>query len=115
MEEEIIENACIKSTMLGIEDHDVMSFYLYLDYGGRGQGAGGYCLDSYSREMDKRIGWAGGIAMIRAILEVVGVRKWEDLPGKNIRVKHTDSNVSAVGNILRDKWCNFGALAKEYK
>ena len=41
---EEIKNAIITGTYLGIEDHGILTFWLYLDYGGSGQGFGGYQL-----------------------------------------------------------------------
>ena len=43
---EEIKNAIITGTYLGIEDHGILTFWLYLDYGGSGQGFGGYQLDN---------------------------------------------------------------------
>lgn len=111
------KNAVIESTMLGVEDHGIMSFYLYLDYGGSGQGAGGYCLDTAVKNMlgnfDHREGTAKGMNLIMKILDVVGVEKWEDLKGKHIRVKADDGKVYEIGNFLKEKWFNFGTFFKE--
>jgi len=110
------KNAIIESTMLGIEDHGIMSFYLYLNYGGSGQGAGGYCLDTPIKENGtflRRVGTAEGLSLIMEIMEVVGVQKWEDLPGKHIRVKANQGKVYVIGNILKDKWLDFELFFKE--
>ena len=37
-----IRNAVIQSTMLGYEDHGILTCFLHLDYSGAGQGFGGY-------------------------------------------------------------------------
>lgn len=113
-----IKNAIIKSTMLGIEDHGIMSFYLNLDYGGSGQSAGGYCLDNPIHQGNtfiRRIGTAGGMSLIMEIMEVVGVGKWEDLKNTHIRVKADNSKVYAIGNILKDKWVDFELFFEEIK
>ena len=89
-----IKNAKIKSTMLGKEDHGIMSFMLYLDYGGSGQGFGGYSLGGNSYKIIKRI------------LEVVGVNSWEDLKGQVVRVKAEHNKVHSIGNFLEDDWLN---------
>jgi len=105
-----IKNAIITSTMLGIEDHGVFSFSLGLDYGGGGQGAGGYCLDEpikHKGKFQKRQGTAIGTELIAEILRVVGVMKWEDLKGKHIRVKASHFKVYAIGHILKDDWLDF--------
>jgi len=112
------KNAKITSTMLGIEDHGILSFYLYLDYGGSGQGAGGYSLDTPIKTGNtflRRVGTAEGLSLIMEILEIVGVGKWEDLPGKYIRVQADQAKVHAIGNVIKDKWLNFETFFKEIK
>uniref|UniRef100_A0A6M3LCX9 Uncharacterized protein n=1 Tax=viral metagenome TaxID=1070528 RepID=A0A6M3LCX9_9ZZZZ len=115
MKESTIRNARIGSTVLGSEDHGIMSFYLNLDYGGGGQGAGGYALDEYDKSLDRRIGRGHGIEIIKRILVTVGVSKWEDLPGKYVRCEQTDSKVLGIGHIIEDKWLNFKELIEELK
>lgn len=115
MEQKIeIKNAIIKSTMLGREDHGLMTFMLYLDYGGGGQGAGGYRLDSYDKEKKCSIGTAMGLEFIMKILEAVGVEKWEDLKGKHIRVKTSHNKVHEIGHFLKDNWLNFEQFGKSF-
>ena len=112
------KNAKIKSTMLGIEDHGIMSFMLHLDYGGSGQGAGGYCLDTPIHQGEtfiKRVGTAGGMSLIIEIMKVVGVEKWEDLPGKVIRVKAEQSKVHAIGHFMDDEWLDFPRFFEDFK
>ena len=43
---------------------------------------------------------------ISKVLEVVGVDKWEDLPGKYIRFEDNGwgSKVTKIGNIIEEKW-----------
>ena len=111
-----IKNAKITGTMLGTEDHGVMSFWLYLDYGDSGaQGAGGYVLDSYDRTLDKRVAskWCG--EAVAEVLRVVGVESWEKLKGQHIRVKADYNKVHAIGNLLKDKWMDFDSFFKEAK
>jgi hypothetical protein len=106
-----IKNAIIESTMLGIEDHGIFTFWLYLKYDGSGQGAGGHALDdaikNYEGKFLCRIGTAGGMSIIMEILKVVGVEKWEDLKGKIIRVKAESSKVHAIGNVIKENWLDF--------
>ena len=112
----IPRNATIRSTMLGVEDHGIMTFMLDLDYGSSGQGAGGYALDGKPRTPSgERRGVEGSIVLIRKILEIVGVEKWEDLPGKHIRVWQDNSNVYAIGHITKDNCLNFQEFFDAYK
>ncbi len=112
-----LKNALIEDTMLGYEDHGIMTCFLYLDYGDSGaQGAGGYCLDTPKKEKDgkfSRKGVALGMDLIMRILNIVGVSKWEDLKGKHIRVKASLSGVQAIGNFLKDDWLDFKEFYKE--
>lgn len=101
------KNARILSTMLGTEDHGILTCWLHLEYDGSGQGFGGYALDAPNgkRNTDfKRIGCAWGMQLIKAILETVGVEKWEDLPGKYIRVMAEHSKVHGIGHIIKENW-----------
>lgn len=64
----------IKATFLGIEDHGLFTFVLYIDFGHSGQGFGTYDL-TYKKY---------GIKALRKILEAVGVDSWEQLVGHEI-------------------------------
>lgn len=108
------KNAKIVSTMLGYEDHGIFTFMLQLDYGGSGQGAGGYGLDEWNETLSKREGTKYGMDMLIAILETVGVREWEELVGKYVRVKTEHDKVHAIGHPLKDKWLNFEHFSKKY-
>lgn len=108
MKEEI-QNAEIKSTMLGYEDHGILTWFLHLNFGGSGQGFGGYAMDSYSKTKEKRIPSEILGVHLQQILEVVGVEKWEDLEGKHVRIKREEGwngKIIALGNFLEDKWFN---------
>jgi hypothetical protein len=90
------KNAKIKSTHLGLEGHNIFTCLLNLDYGGSCQGFGGHSLkfDQY------------GIEYLNRILKTIGVRSWEELPGKMIRVKADNCKVHAIGHIIEDRWFN---------
>ncbi|MDX9781240.1 MAG: hypothetical protein RBT66_09415 [bacterium] len=99
-----IKNAKIIGTMLGIEDHSILTCWLYLNYDGAGQGFGGYALDTYDKVKSGRIGTAFGMEFIRRIMEVVEVEKWEDLTGQYCRVFADHSRVYKIGHIIKDQW-----------
>lgn len=100
------KNAIITGTSLTIADHGLLSAWIYLDYGGSGQGFGGYSLylpkDFSHHEIAS--GYAGHF-IFRTIV-IAGVEKWEDLKGKTIRVKCEHSKVHAIGHIVKDDWFN---------
>lgn len=105
------ENARIENTMLGIEDHGIMTCWVYLDYGGAARGFGGYSLDQSAGKE----GHAKSILFIRKILETVGVGKWEELRGKYVRVRTSYNKVHAIGHIIEDKWLAPSEFFKESK
>lgn len=102
-----IRNAKITGTMLGYEDHGILTCMVSLDYGGSAQGFGGYGLDTPEKKGGKpytRRGTAYGMEFIRQILETVGAQTWEGLIGKFVRVEAEFTKIHRIGNILEDKW-----------
>ena len=115
MSEYITENAIIRSTMLGLEGHNIMTFRLDLNFGGSGQSFGNWSLDTYDDAEEERVGTAAGMNIIMHLLKVVGVSKWEDLKGKHIRAVHTDSDIKLIGHIMEDKWLNLADFQEKEK
>ncbi len=107
-DDKIIENGKIISTMLGIEDHGILTCMIRIDYGCGGQGFGGWALDEPIRDENdkfiKRVGSQIGMQFIRRILEVLEIDDWERLPGTPCRVEHTRSKVFRIGHYLNDEW-----------
>lgn len=102
-----ISNAKITKVTLGYEDQSILTFGLVLEIaGGCGCVYGGYALDSYDKEKKKRILNAKSMECLTEIMRVVGVRNWEDLNGKYIRVKidGLGSPLTTIGNIMEEKW-----------
>ena len=88
----MIENAKITGTELGGDERGP-SFWLYLDYGGSGQGFGGY-----------RLGGEFTHYVIMGILDTLEIARWEDLKGKPCRAKIEDGTIVSVGHYLKDQW-----------
>lgn len=102
-----IKNAIITSTHLGCEDHGIFTCYLHLDYGGSGQGFGGYALDKHNGnrgEGSERLGTAYGMEFIRRILSTLEISQWEKLPGTHVRVVASHEKVLSIGHIIKDRW-----------
>jgi len=96
-------NAIIESATLTTDDHGCLSGWINLDYGGSGQGFGGYALylpQSFSHHdmMSVAGHW------IWRVMEVAGVVRWADLPGKTVRVKASFDKVDGIGHITKDDW-----------
>lgn len=101
-------NAIITETMFGREDHGILTFMIFVKFGGCGCGIGGYALDMYDRQIERRVYSARGMEAIANILDVVGVDSWEKLKGSYIRVKDAGwgNPISEIGNLMEDKWFN---------
>jgi hypothetical protein len=112
-----VVNAKITGTHLGIEDHGILTFFLYLEFDGYHQGFGGYALDTYDKENKMRIGTAYGTDCILNILKVLEVNKWEDLKGKYVRIKRDgtwNEPITEIGHIVNNKWFNIKELADKH-
>lgn len=103
-----IKNAKITSTMLGREDHGIMTFMIFVEMDACGCGIGGYALDHYDRTAEKRVFTAKGLEAVSKILEIADVDTWEKLPGKYIRIKDNGwgSTIDEIGHLIKDKWFN---------
>jgi hypothetical protein len=100
-----IRNAIISSVSIDTGDRGLLTAWLHLDYGGSGQGFGGYALylpKSYSHHNLESV---AGHFIFRC-MEIAGVEKWENMKGKTIRVKASHSKVEAIGHIVKDDWFN---------
>lgn len=104
-------NAKITDTFLGIEDHGIFTFCLYLYYDHAHQGYGHYALEECGK------GYPYSADVIKQILKIVGVTKWEDLVNKLIRIRVSGAGcgkkIEAIGNILEDEWFSFEDFYEE--
>lgn len=78
------EIAKIERTHLGFEDHDILTGFLHVTYGGASQGIGGYAIATVAGPY------------IQRTLQACGVRSWEKLVGRTIYVL-TNENRRVVG------------------
>lgn len=110
-----IKNAQIVSTMLGREDHGIMTFMITIKFGACGCAVGGYALDGYDRETKTRVFCAKSMEAISKVLDVVGVDTWEQLPNKYIRIKDQGwgKTIDEIGNLMEDKWFNLREFFSE--
>lgn len=100
-------NAVIERATITNDDHGLLSAWLHLDYGGAGQGFGGYALylpKSFTHHNPAGPNYAGHF--IWRCMEVAGVHEWSQLKGKTIRVRCEHSKVHAIGHIVKDDWFN---------
>jgi hypothetical protein len=94
-----IQNARIRKAIIEIDDHGILIGTLRFDLDGSTQGFGGWNLEGQPKWM-------------RRVLETVGVKKWEELPGKNLRISGSFEKVAKIGHIIEDRWFD---PVKEFK
>lgn len=99
------KNAIIESASLSFGDRGFLDCSLMLDYGGSGQGFGGYVLYLPKSWAHHELKSVAGHFIFR-VLEVAGVESWDKLKGRTIRVKAEHCKVHAIGHIVRDDWFN---------
>lgn len=99
----MIKNAIIESATLSTEDYGCLSSWVTFDYGGSGQGFGGYALYlPKSFKHHEMMSTAGH--WIWRVMEVAGVTQWDRLKGKTVRVRIEDGLVKAIGHIVKEDW-----------
>lgn len=76
--------ATIKNTMLGIEDHGIMSVSLPMEWPGGGVSFGGYALDKYNKLIEAREATTYGMDFIMQVMYTVGSYTWEGIKGKQV-------------------------------
>lgn len=99
-----IKNAVITDVRFDVERG--LSVWITLDYGGSGQGFGGYLLYAPKGWVAHNKGGDFTGHFIWRVLETAGVEEWSKLVGCTIRVKATFGKVEAIGHIIKDKWFN---------
>ena len=101
-----IKNAKITGVSLTMADHGILTFQIFIEGGGWACSIGNYVNGKgYLGAKHWEVHGSGLVAMMK-IMDVVGVKKWEDLTGKYIRVVDNDwgSTITKIGNILKDEW-----------
>ena len=100
------KNAIIESVSIDDGDRGLLTAWLHLNYGGSGQGFGGFNL--YLSKDHSHFTNKGDFAghFIFRCMEIAGVTKWQDIKGKTVRVRADHGRVEAIGHIVKDDWFN---------
>lgn len=97
-----IKNAIIESASLTIVN-GLLDGWIFVDYGGSGQGFGGYALYLPKSYKNHELNSVAGHFIFR-VMEVAGVTEWDKLKNKAIRVKSNHAGIYAIGHIIKDDW-----------
>jgi hypothetical protein len=103
MKEYEIKNAVIEKADITTGERGFLDAWLSLNFGGTGQGFGGFALylpKSYSHHSILSV---AGHHIFR-IMEIAEVEKWSQLPGKTIRVEGSWTEIKRIGHIVKDDW-----------
>jgi len=98
-----IINAVIERADISTEERGFLYCWLHLDYGGTGQGFGGYTLYLPKTWTHHNMLSPAGHFIFR-VMEIAGVTKWDQLKGKTIRVMHNNSTIHSIGHIVKNDW-----------
>lgn len=102
-----IVNAIISDTAITIERGFALDSWVHLDYGGSGQGFGGYVLGGTpGTKAGDHTGGNYAAEWLIGVMRAAGVESWSSLKGKAVRVKLSEpglaGSIVAIGHIIKD-------------
>jgi hypothetical protein len=99
------ENAVIDYAEIRNDDHNVLTAWIGLDFGGTHQGFGGYALYlPPTFDHHKMNGPAGHF--IDRCMRIAGVSKWSEMKGRTVRAERDSllGPIKGIGHIVNDEW-----------
>ena len=111
-----VANAIIREANIEIHEFGFLTTSLVVEYGdGTHQNFGGSILALPGDHPHFRPHTVAG-HYIRRVMKTVGVKRWQDLVGRPVRVVTNGcSTIIAIGNIVKDEWFNPGVEMEELK
>lgn len=100
-----VGNAVIESAEITSGERGFLDAWIHLDYGGSGQGFGGFVLYLPKSFSHHTIESPAGHFIFR-VMEIAGVSDWSKLKGRTIRVRKESEfgTIQAIGHIVKDDW-----------
>lgn len=98
-----IKNAIITDAGLSTGDRGLLSSWIMVDYGGAGQGFGGFVLYLPKSWTHHSLLSHAGHWIFRC-MEIANVTDWSKMKGKTIRVKADHGGIISIGHIVKDDW-----------
>lgn len=80
----------IKSAKITIDRGCFLCFWLHFDFGGSGQGFGGYSLCDWDEQKQRRVGIAAGADLIKRLMETFKVESFDKIEGKYVYALYED-------------------------
>ena len=108
----MILNAKITSADIYIEDHDILTFSIGIESSAGWSTCIGNCYLDWTKD-GERVPANYTSTIIRTVLETVGVRSWNDLVGKYIRIDDNDtcnSPITKIAHLMKDNWVNIADI-----
>lgn len=109
----------ITKTFYGKEGHDILTFYLTLEYdGGVSQGFGGLALDVWKKEYNKRVDIGLGERIQKMLVKSFGVDSYESLVGQRIDVRFDAKDnyfPEAISPIDKNDWFDLKEIMEVFK
>jgi len=100
------KNAIIESASISIDENGFLACPLMLDYGKTTQQCFGTLVLYLPKSFSHHSTMTPAGHLIYRVMEIAGVTKWDDLPGKTIRVKTEHTGIHAIGHIVKEDWFN---------
>lgn len=112
-----IENAIIETADLSMHMYGCLTLRMIIQGSCWKSGYGGYVLGhGYLGAADDYFDGSGnGMESIIRIMDTVGVKSFQELEDKHIRVcsKNYGDSIKIIGNIIKDKWFDYESFYKD--